>query len=160
MQAKGIDNCACIELSKVEEKYDCATAIFDVINYIPPKELQKFFDDSFKVLNDGGYFIFDANSLFGFEEVAQGSINIDLEDKFIAIDAAFEDDILITNFILFSQNKNRSYTKEQDSITQYYYSDEVLTKSLTKSGFKVQTVKNIFLHDYEYSDKSIFICKK
>lgn len=157
---KGIENCECIDLSKVEKKYDCATAIFDVINYICPNDLQKFFNDTSKALNENAYFIFDMNSLFGFEEVAQGSINLDVDDKFIAIDANFEEEELQTDITLFSQNKNKSFTKESDSITQYYYDSKTLSKLLENAGFKVQKIKEISLHDFGESDKSIFICKK
>lgn len=159
-KAKGIENCEHLDLAKVQEKYDCATAIFDVINYICPDDLQKFFTDTSKVLNENAYYVFDVNSLFGFEEVAQGSINIDLEDKFIAIDANYEEGELQTDIILFNQNKNKSFTKESDSITQYYYDDKTLTKLLENAGFKVEEIKKISLHDFGESDKSIFICKK
>ncbi|MCP4970965.1 MAG: class I SAM-dependent methyltransferase, partial [Arcobacter sp.] len=73
-----------LPLSEVNEKFNCATAIFDVINYIKEEDLKKFFIDAFKILNKDGYFIFDINTFFGFDEVAQGSLNINLKDKFIA----------------------------------------------------------------------------
>eukprot|EP01029_Cantina_marsupialis_P007046 TRINITY_DN17781_c1_g1_i1.p2 TRINITY_DN17781_c1_g1~~TRINITY_DN17781_c1_g1_i1.p2 ORF type:complete len:171 (+),score=35.96 TRINITY_DN17781_c1_g1_i1:1344-1856(+) len=88
---KGLENVASMPLEEVENKYDCATAIFDVINYIPQNQLEKFFQDTNKVLNENGYFIFDVNTYFGFDEVAQGCITLDRDDKFITIDAIFED---------------------------------------------------------------------
>merc|ERR1711879_222638 len=60
-------NADAISLEKVDEKFSCATAIFDVINYIPKNDLQAFFKDASNVLNNEGYFIFDVNTLFGFE---------------------------------------------------------------------------------------------
>ncbi len=153
-------NVACILLNEVKEKFDCATAIFDVINYIPKNELENFFKDCYNILNDNGYFIFDVNSLFGFEEVAQGTLTIDLEDKFIAIDANFEDNKLQTDITLFSQTKDYLFEKESDFITQYYYSKEFLKKSLEKTGFKTKEIIDFNLHDYENSDKLIFVCKK
>ena len=74
---KGLDNTACISLNEVKEKYDCATAIFDVINYINKDDLKQFFEDCYNLLNKDGYFIFDVNTLFGFEDIAQGCITID-----------------------------------------------------------------------------------
>lgn len=157
---KGIENCECIDLAKLDTKYNCASAIFDVINYIPKNDLENFFKNVYKVLNEDGYFIFDINSLFGFEEVAQGSINIDLEDKFIAIDAIYEEEKLTTDITLFTQNKNKSFSKQSDSITQYYYKEEFLKSLLIKVGFKIQKIKELSLHEFGEADKQIFICRK
>lgn len=158
-QNKGL-NVACTPLEEVQEKFDCATAIFDVVNYIPKKELENFFNQSNVVLNQGGYFIFDVNSLFGFEEVAQGSLTLNLEDKFIAIDATFEKNQLKTDITLFSQTQGDLFKKEYDSIQQYYHSLEELKKSLTKASFEIEEIINFNLHGFEETDKFIFVCKK
>ncbi|WP_428026341.1 methyltransferase domain-containing protein [Arcobacter sp.] len=156
----GIKNVDSIPLNQVKEKYDCTTAIFDVINYIPKKEIKTFFDDMNLVLNQGGYFIFDVNSLFGFEDVAQGTLSIDLEDKFIVIDAIFEEEKLITDITLFSQDKNKLFKKENDCIIQHYYETSELKKLLKESGFEVEKVIDFNLHDSDENDKEIYICKK
>ncbi len=156
----GIKNVDSIPLNQVKEKYDCTTAIFDVINYISKKEIKTFFDDMNLVLNQGGYFIFDVNSLFGFEDVAQGTLSIDLEDKFIVIDAIFEEEKLITDITLFSQDKNKLFKKENDCIIQHYYETSELKKLLKESGFEVEKVIDFNLHDSDENDKEIYICKK
>lgn len=153
-------NADAIALSQVNQTFDCATAIFDVINYIPQSELQTFFDDTYKTLNKEGYFIFDINSYFGFDEVAQGCINLNLEDKFIGIDAIFEDNQLLTDITLFSKQKGASYIKENDSITQYYHETLMLKELLQKSGFDIEDIINFNLHTEDEADKLIFICKK
>ena len=159
---KGLNakNIALEELSKLEEKFDCATAIFDVLNYIPKVELEKFVLEVAKVLNPNAYFIFDVNTYFGFDEVAQGTINIDIEDRFIAIDAFFENNKLQTNITLFEKEEDEKYTKEQDSIVQEYHKKEFIEKILKNSGFKVVEIREFFLHTDESADKLIFICKK
>ncbi len=157
---KGIENISCLALEDVKEKYDCATAIFDVINYIPKNELKKFFMDTSKVLNDNAYFIFDVNSLFGFDEVAQGCITIDRKDKFIAIDAIYEDRKLITSLTLFSKDENGKYQREKDKITQYYHDKKTLKELLKKAGFEVEEIKEFNLHGFDEADKLIYICRK
>jgi len=159
-KAKGLSNVDSIALENVTNKYDCATAIFDVINYIPKDILKSFFQDTNKVLNKDGYFIFDINSDFGFSEVAQGCITIDLEDKFIAIDAIFEDEKLITDLVMFTNTTNDLFKKEADSITQYYHETSYLTAILEECGFKIEQINQFNLHAYEEADKLIFICKK
>ena len=113
-----------------------------------------------EVLNLNAYFIFDVNTYFGFDEVAQGTINIDIEDKFIAIDAFFENDKLQTNITLFEKEKSGKYRKEQDKIVQEYHKKEYLEKILKNSGFEIVEIKEFFLHTDESADKLIFICKK
>ena len=153
-------NAKAIDLKDVKEKFDCATAIFDVLNYIPKNELKIFLEQTYEILNQNAYFIFDVNSYFGFDEVAQGTITIDVEDKFIAIDANFENNKLQTDITLFEKQENGLFSKEQDSIIQEYHSKEFLTKILEEIGFKVIEIKEFNLHTDEIADKLIFICKK
>lgn len=156
---RGLENVACINLDEITQKFDCATAIFDVINYISIEDLTKFFKDVYLVLNQGSYFIFDVNSLYGFEEVAQGCINIDLDDKFIAIDANFENEKLVTDITFFTQS-DKLFEKQNDSIVQYYHSEDLLKKLLEKQNFKIETIKQFSLHGTQEADKLIFVCKK
>ena len=158
-KAKNLDAKA-IALNKVTNKYDCASAIFDVLNYIPKDHLAEFIKETHLVLNQGGYFIFDVNSFFGFEDIAQGCITIDLKNKFIAIDAAFEDNKLQTDITLFSKQKNKLFSKESDSIVQEYHSKEFLSNLLESNGFKIEEIREFNLHSNEEADKLIFICKK
>ncbi|WP_201523755.1 class I SAM-dependent DNA methyltransferase [Aliarcobacter butzleri] len=153
-------NAQAIDLKDVKEKFDCATAIFDVLNYIPKNELKIFLEQTYEILNQNAYFIFDVNSYFGFDEVAQGTITIDAEDKFIAIDANFENNKLQTDITLFEKQENGLFSKEQDSIIQEYHSKEFLSKILEEIGFKLIEIKEFSLHTDEIADKLIFICKK
>ncbi|MDN5094906.1 class I SAM-dependent DNA methyltransferase [Aliarcobacter butzleri] len=153
-------NAKAIDLKDVKEKFDCATAIFDVLNYIPKNELKIFLEQTYEILNQNAYFIFDVNSYFGFDEVAQGTITIDIEDKFIAIDANFENNKLQTDITLFEKQENGLFSKEQDSIIQEYHSKEFLSKILEEIGFKLIEIKEFNLHTDEIADKLIFICKK
>lgn len=157
---RGLENISCMDLKDIKEKYDCATAIFDVVNYLKKDDLKEFFENSFKVLNKNAYFIFDVNTLYGFDEIAQGCITIDLEDKFIAIDAQFNDEVLLTNLNLFTQEKDDIFKKESDFILQYYHSKDRLKKMLKKIGFEIEEIREFNLHSDEQNDKLIFICKK
>lgn len=158
-KSKGLD-VACVDISKIADKFDCATAIFDVLNYMDKKTLETFVKNTYDLLLPSGYFLFDINTLFGFEDVADGSLNINLEDKFIAIDAVFSNKILTTNIVLFSQNKEGTYTKEEDFITQYFHEKNTVKKLLDKCGFEVKQIVNFHLHSDEKADKLIFICQK
>ncbi len=158
-QAKNL-NTESIDISDVKDKYSCATAIFDVLNYLDDNGLKNFIQSTYDALEDDGYFIFDVNTLFGFEEVAQGSLNINLDDKFISIDACFEDEKLITNIILFQKNLDGLYSKEEGVIPQYFHSKDKLIDLLKEMGFYTYKIVHFNLHIDEEADKYIFICKK
>ena len=156
---KGL-NAKCVALEDVEEKFDCLVAIFDVLNYIDKNSLKEFLDSAYNTLNENGYFIFDVNTLFGFEEVAQGTIVIDNDKNFISIDAVFENEKLFTNITMFSQENNNLFSKENDEIIQYYHTQKELETLVKQSGFSIVEIKNFNLHSDENSDKLIFILKK
>ncbi len=158
--SKGLD-AKCIDIKDIKTTCDCATAIFDVINYIPKDGIKQFLQNCYKLINTGGYFIFDINSLYGFDTVAQGTLNIDKDDKFIAIDANFKEGVLYTDITLFNQeNQENIFKKESGTIKQYCYSNEELSSILSQIGFEVENIVNLNLHTDEEFDKQIFICKK
>ncbi len=158
-QAKGIET-SCVDIKDIKEKYDCATAVFDVINYMSQEYIAEFLAHCYNLLNDGGYFVFDINSLYGFDEVAQGVLTIDADDKFIAIDAIFDDAVLYTDITVFDK-VGELYSKKKETIEQYYYRVPTLEKILSKIGFKVEKIIDFKLHDSSIADdKYIFICKK
>ena len=153
-------NANCLDIKDVKDKFDCATAIFDLVNYIPKDELIQFLQNVNNVLIKGAYFIFDVNTLFGFEDIAQGVLNINLDEKFISIDANFEDKKLYTDITLFSKDKNDLYKKEEDSIVQYYYEMQYLKQALKDTNFDVEDIINLNLYSNEKADKILFLCQK
>ena len=157
-KAKGLD-AGHIDLCDLEEDFEALTAVFDVINYLPKEHLKNFFSCACNRVKKDGYFIFDVNSLYGFEEIAQGSLNIDLDEKFIAIDAEYEKEELNTKITLF-ERQNGLYCKEQGTITQYYHSKDRLKKILKNTGFKIDEIVPFNLHSTDESDKQIWICRK
>lgn len=152
-------NAKCIDIKECKERFHCATAIFDVVNYISQNNIKEFLTHTYNLLENNGYFIFDINSLYGFEEVAQGTLTIDTEDKFIAIDANFEDNCLDTDITLFTK-ETTLYKKDYGTIKQYYYTNKELKKTLQSIGFKIENIINFNLHSDEDFDKFIFVCKR
>ena len=156
-------NAKCIDIKNVTDTFDCATATFDVINYIPKEFIKEFLKNSYDVIKSKGHFIFDINSLYGFDNVAQGTLNIDTEDKFIAIDANFKDNILYTDMTVFDKvndNTSNTYKKETGTIEQYCYGKEELSSILVDIGFEVENIIDFNLHSDEDYDKHIYVCKK
>lgn len=156
---KGLD-ASTTNLFDLEEKFETIIATFDVLNYIPKEELDKFVKKIYDSLEKGGYLVFDVNSKFAFEEIVTGSIVIDEDDKFITIDANYGEPRLTTQITMFSKQETGLFEKEQDKIVQYYHSKEFLKKLIKKCGFDIEAIQDFHLYDYDMADKLIYICKK
>ncbi|SFP09977.1 class I SAM-dependent methyltransferase [Hydrogenimonas thermophila] len=114
------------DLCDVKESFDVATAVFDVLNYLDFETLEQFMGCVYKVLKPGGIFIADINTLFGFEEVAQGSLIREDEKRFVTLDSVFDNGILTTNLTLFEEENSGCYRKSNDTIVQHYHETEKL----------------------------------
>jgi len=120
-QAKGV-NARCVDLCKLEGRYEVITAIFDMVNYLDERALRRFLRCIEERLEAGGYFIFDINTLYAFKVVAAGSFIKDGGDRFVTIDSDYDEEAgeYYMDFTLFEQDGG-CFKKSQDSITQYYH---------------------------------------
>jgi cyclopropane fatty-acyl-phospholipid synthase-like methyltransferase len=168
-EAKGIDisksmveiaikkgaNAYCIDIKDELDNYDAIIAIGDVINYFDKKYLKFFLEKVEKRLNKNGIFVCDINTPFGFEEVTAGSMSIDEDERFLSIEAEFEENILTTQITLFEKERD-CYKKNSKKILQYYHSVSDI-QELT--NLKIQKIKDIKLFA-EQSDKTILLFSK
>ena len=145
-KAKGL-NAQYIDLCKLDGKFDVITAIFDMVNYLDKKSLKRFLRCVEEHLEEGGYFIFDINTLFAFKVVAAGSFIKDAGDRFVTIDSDYLEDVgeYYMDFTLF-EKKDEGFLKTQDSITQYYHKVNEIQK-LTK--MKLVSKKAISIYSNE-----------
>ena len=150
-------NAQCIDLCKLDGKFDIITAIFDMVNYLDKKHLKRFLGCIEEHLEVGGHFIFDINTLFAFKIVAAGSFIKDAGDRFLTIDSDYEEEVAeyYMDFTLF-EKKDGGFQKSQDSITQYYHKVNEIQK-LTK--MKLVSKKAISLYSNE-SEKYYLVFRK
>jgi len=153
-KAQGLD-AECIDASEVDGTYDAIVSIFDVLNFMNKETLVKFLDSIATKLNDDGIFIADINTLYGFKDVAEGSMSKDTEDEFLTVDAEFGNDELHTQFTLFEKNEDGKYTKYQDTIVQHFHKIKIFQKL---TGLKLIEKQSFSLYDTE--DKTLLIFKK
>ncbi len=151
---QGLD-AECIDVSEVEGKYDAVVSIFDVLNFLDKDELVKFLDAVAQRLNDDGIFIADINTLYGFSDVAEGTMSNDSGEEFLVVDAVFENDELHTKFTLFEKLDNDMYKRHQDTIVQYFHKMKTFQKL---EGLKLVDKQTFSLYDTE--DKTLLIFKK
>jgi SAM-dependent methyltransferase len=147
-KAKGL-NAQCIDLCKLDAKYDVITAIFDMVNYLDKQNLKRFLRCIEERLEVGGHFIFDINTLFAFKVVAAGSLIKDGGDRFLTIDSEFDEDTgeYFMDLTLFEEN-NGCFIKSQDEITQYYYKVNEIEK-LTNLKLISKKAISIYSNDTE-----------
>ena len=145
----------CIDVKDVTGRYDAIVSIFDVLNFMDKENLLKFLDSIASRLNDDGVFIADINTLYGFSDVAEGTMSNDNGNEFLNVDAVFENNQLHTTFTLFEKNENETYTKYQDTIVQHFHKISFFQKL---TGLKLIDKQTFSLYDTE--DKTLLIFKK
>ena len=142
-------------IEAVEGKFDAIVSIFDVLNFMDKEQLEVFFHEVAKRLNDGGVFIADINTRFGFSEVAEGVMSSEDESGFLNVDAEFVNDELHTVFTFFEKENDGKYSKYQETILQYFHP---LQRFLKNDALKVVEKQTFSL--YDTNDKVLLIMKK
>ncbi len=153
-RAKGLD-AECTQAKDIDGKYDAIVSIFDVLNFMQKDELLEFLESMAEKLEDDGIFIADINTLYGFSDVAEGTMSNDTEEEFLSVDAVFENNELHTKFTLFQKDEDGRYTKYQDTIVQYFHKIVLFQKL---KGLKLVDKQTFSLYDTE--DKTLLIFKK
>jgi len=152
---KGLD-ARHIDICELDEEFDVVLCVADVLNYMSGTELKNFLQCIVERLKPNGYFIADINTLYGFENVADGTMLRSFKDKFFGVDAEFNDFILESEFTLFELNSDGSYSKEQSTIFQYFYKEETI-KDLTPLKFISKEDVTLFGDE---PDKTLMIFRK
>ena len=146
----------CIDLCDLNSSFDVITAVFDMLNYLNKAQLSTFFSCVKSHLNDGGVFLCDINTLFGFENVAVGSFIVDDEERFLTVDSDFEKDEYISEFTLFEKEAD-CFKKSQETIRQYYHSIEDI---VALSDMELLVNDDVNLYGLESADKKFVVLKK
>ncbi len=126
---QGIDAEA-IDLCDVDDRYDVITAVFDVLNYLEPQALQRFGSCVQDRLKEGGYFLCDVNTLYGFEEVAVGAFFAEDSERFVTVDGSFEAGEYRSDFTLFERENGACWKPHRATIRQYEHSLKRLNDAL------------------------------
>ena len=146
----------CLDLCELNGKYDVITAVFDMLNYLDKEALQRFLICVSEHLSEGGYFLCDINTLFGFENVAVGSYIVDDEERFLTVDSDFEAGEYSSEFTLF-EKEGKCFIKSQEIIKQYHHEIEEL---ITLSGLEFVTSDDVNLYEMEEADKLFAVLQK
>ena len=146
----------CVDICDLNGTYDVITSVFDMLNYLNKEQLSIFLACVKEQLNEGGIFLCDINTLYGFENVAVGSYIVDDEERFLTVDSDFEKGEYISEFTLF-EKENDVFKKSQETIKQYYHTVDELVKL---SGLELLVNDEVNLYELEESDKKFLVLKK
>ena len=146
----------CINLCSLNGHYDVITAVFDMVNYLDKEHLAHFLGCVKDHLNDGGYFLCDINTLYGFENVAVGSYIVDDEERFLTVDSDFENFEYRAEFTLFEKT-DTAFKKSQETIRQYYHT---LNDVVMLSGLELVQSDDVNLYDFDEADKVFLVLRK
>jgi len=149
---QGID-AACTDLCELNGTYDVITAVFDMLNYLDKPQLKHFLDCVKSRLSEGGVFLCDLNTLYGFESVAVGSYIVDDETRFLTVDSEFEEGEYISEFTLF-EKEGSCFQKSQETIRQYYHTVEELVQL---SGLELIVQEEVNLYGLDGIDKVFLV---
>jgi len=149
IKAEAIDLCA------VQGQFEVITAVFDMVNYLDKKGLQRFMQCVAQRLTEGGYFLCDINSEYGFSEIASGSFTAEDEDQFLIIDSDYEKGLYRSTFTLF-EKEGRCYRRSDAQITQHYHTAEQIASA---GGLTLVSDTPISLYS-EVSDKHFLLLQK
>ncbi len=144
-----------VDVKEITGKFDAIVSIFDVLNFMDKEELTVFLDTVANKLTDDGIFIADINTLYGFSDVAEGTMSSENEKEFLNVDAVFSNNELHTKFTFFEKKDDGSYVKYQDTIVQYFHKIQIFQKL---TGLKLVEKQTFSLYDTE--DKTLLIFKK
>jgi len=144
------------DLCAFSGQFDACVAIFDVINYMNDDYLKMFFKCVRNVLKEGGYFLFDVNTFYGFDEIAQGTIAVEEENSFAVLNSIFEDNEMLTKITLFEKNSD-CFEKKEGEIIQYFHKNQKLKKL---NPLKFERKIEISLYDGEMPDKEVLVFKQ
>ena len=143
----------CKNLCDVEGKFDVLTAVFDMLNYLNKEQLKSFFECVRDHLHEGGLFLCDINTLYGFENVAVGAYIVDDDARFLTIDSDFENGEYSAEFTLF-EKEGDIFKKSQETIEQYYHTVGDIEML---SGMELIQSDDVNLYGFEKADKVFFI---
>jgi ubiquinone/menaquinone biosynthesis C-methylase UbiE len=149
------------------ESVDLVVCYHDGMNYILSlTALHRVFSRVYENLNNGGYFIFDINTINRFREAAKEReiTVIDEEEKFLAWKTDYEEktDIWTIELTGFIKVKEDLYRRFEEVHREKDYSEGEVLATLRESGFKVSDYYEAFSWqkpDYN-SSRIMYIAKK
>lgn len=119
---------------------DTVVCNLDAVNHFLPEQIGEVFRRVALFLEPNGLFVFDVNSLYKFERFLSDSCySFDAENVFCCWNSTFDGKKANITLDLFSE-ENKLYARQTETVTEYFYSDELLRSLLTKNNMELLAV--------------------
>jgi SAM-dependent methyltransferase len=150
-----------ITAKKPMKKFDFATAINDLVNYIPKAKLRSAFKNVSGSLKKGGVFLFDISSERKFREKLANTVSADDRDEVTYLSFnSIENDVVTMDITVFEKRKDGAFNRYDEKHTQYIYTEEEILTALKENGFKIVCVEGHLGEEKEKSDRICFLAQK
>ena len=118
---------------------DTCVCTLDSINHlVKMSDVQKTFERVSLFMNQGGYFLFDANTIYKHREVlADNTFVYDTDDVFCVWQNSLKENNIVEIELDFFEREGKVYYRESENFCERAYSDDELTTMLEKAGFEV-----------------------
>lgn len=118
---------------------DTCVCTLDSINHLTKaSDVQKTFDRVSLFMNPGGYFLFDANTIYKHRKVlADNTFVYDTDDVFCVWQNSLKENNIVEIELDFFEREGNIYYRTDEKFCERAYTDEELTAMLEKAGFEV-----------------------
>ncbi len=139
--------------------------MMDSINHLQSiEDVESAFAGVSLFTEPGGIFIFDVNTRYKHKNIlGNNAFVFEDEQTFTVWQNEYNpDNASVDIYLDFFTAENYLYSRESESFTEYYYSDEVLKDALNKCGFSILHIYDdlAFQPPKSECERKVFICKK
>lgn len=143
---------------------DTCVCTLDSINHLTKEtDVQKTFDRVSLFMNKGGYFLFDANTIYKHEKVLSDNTFVyDTDDVFCVWQNSLKENCVVDIELDFFEREGRVYYRTEEKFSERAYSTEQMRIMLEKAGFEIVSLYGDMTFDAPKEDEQriIYIAKK
>lgn len=118
---------------------DTCVCTLDSINHITDiNDVKKTFERVFLFMNEGGYFLFDVNTVYKHKNILGNNTFVyDLDEVYCVWENSLKENNVVDIEINFFVPEGNLYERFEESFSERAYTDSEITTMLENSGFKV-----------------------
>ena len=143
---------------------DTCVCTLDSINHLTKiSDVQKTFDRVSLFMNPGGYFLFDANTIYKHQKVLSDNTFVyDTDDVFCVWQNSLRENNIVDIELDFFEREGKVYYRTEEKFSERAYSDDELTDMLVSAGFEVVSRYGDMTFDAPMEDEQrvIYVARK
>lgn len=149
---------------KLDERFDVIVSFCDCMNYMPDKKgLFDTFVESYRLLEDGGVFVFDMKTECYFRyDLDNSTIVEDEDDVYLVWQNCYDSKKKENQYMIdFFVKEKEMYERYREVQSQYAYTIAEVKELLVKAGFEAEVVAEDGQSDGSEDEvRNFFVCRK